>query len=215
MVDAASKAWGTIRGWGTKIWDGLRDALYGAGDLFAKLGKRIWDGLKSGLDTVGNFFTGGQSGGSAWGEAIITVGTGGLNRVAEWIGLSAGGLVGGHGNVPGNSTRNDTVPALLSPGELVIPRSAMDSGLAGILAFARDAIGASSSPAGIARMAAGGMVGGASTTMNSPFDGLVAELQSLRADVNSIGYSLAKSAVLSHDILDRWNSDGLPQERNF
>lgn len=39
--------------------------------------------------------------------------------------LSDGGPVPGHANVKGNSRSNDTVPAMLSPGEIVIPRSAL------------------------------------------------------------------------------------------
>lgn len=37
----------------------------------------------------------------------------------------AGGVVPGQANVPGNHPSNDTVPAKLSPGELVVPRTAM------------------------------------------------------------------------------------------
>ncbi len=36
-----------------------------------------------------------------------------------------GGAVPGHAMVPGNDGRNDTVPARLSPGEFVVPRTAM------------------------------------------------------------------------------------------
>jgi hypothetical protein len=41
--------------------------------------------------------------------------------------LSAGGQVPGRANVDADSPQNDTVPALLSPGEVVIPREALDS----------------------------------------------------------------------------------------
>ena len=37
--------------------------------------------------------------------------------------LAKGGQVPGHAAVPGNSFKNDTVPAMLSPGEVVLPRS--------------------------------------------------------------------------------------------
>lgn len=39
------------------------------------------------------------------------------------IGLQSGGHVPGQAKHPGDTTKNDTVPALLSPGEIVIPRS--------------------------------------------------------------------------------------------
>jgi hypothetical protein len=37
--------------------------------------------------------------------------------------------------VPGDSPQNDVVPAQLSPGEIVIPRSAVASGRGGIMSF--------------------------------------------------------------------------------
>jgi hypothetical protein len=39
-------------------------------------------------------------------------------------GKAFGGFIDGAANVPGDSPANDTVPAMLSPGEIVIPRSA-------------------------------------------------------------------------------------------
>ncbi len=52
--------------------------------------------------------------------------------------MKMGGHVGGEPNVPGDSTQNDTVPAMLSPGELVIPRSVPKTGPA-MEEFARQA----------------------------------------------------------------------------
>lgn len=42
--------------------------------------------------------------------------------------MKLGGHVGGEAEVPGDSETNDTVPAMLSPGELVIPRSVPKDG---------------------------------------------------------------------------------------
>lgn len=42
--------------------------------------------------------------------------------------MKLGGHVGGDAEVPGDSETNDTVPAMLSPGELVIPRSVPKTG---------------------------------------------------------------------------------------
>jgi hypothetical protein len=39
----------------------------------------------------------------------------------------AGGFIPGRNQVPGDSPRNDTVPAMLSPGEIVVPRSQSDT----------------------------------------------------------------------------------------
>lgn len=44
--------------------------------------------------------------------------------------MKSGGHVPGHACIPGDSPTNDTVPALLSPGELVIPRSVPKTGSA-------------------------------------------------------------------------------------
>ena len=41
--------------------------------------------------------------------------------------LKAGGHVPGHANVLGDSLKNDTVHAMLSPGEIVLPRSVTQS----------------------------------------------------------------------------------------
>lgn len=41
--------------------------------------------------------------------------------------MKAGGPVPGHASVEGDSLKNDTVPAMLSPGEVVIPRHVMQS----------------------------------------------------------------------------------------
>ena len=43
------------------------------------------------------------------------------------LAMQSGGAVPGQAMVPGNSIQNDTVPAMLSPGEVVIPKSVMES----------------------------------------------------------------------------------------
>jgi hypothetical protein len=48
---------------------------------------------------------------------------GGMAKGASGGGAAHGALVGGKANVPGDSPQNDTVPAMLSPGEIVLPRS--------------------------------------------------------------------------------------------
>lgn len=58
-----------------------------------------------------------------------------------FVTFAKGGRVGGKATVGGDSMVNDTVPALLSPGEGVIPRSAMSKGLDGIINFAQKELG--------------------------------------------------------------------------
>lgn len=68
--------------------------------------------------------------------------SGGKGAVEKLIGIdfpfvkfAKGGVVGGRARVKGDSERNDTVPALLSPGEIVLPRTAVGGGLSGIVDF--------------------------------------------------------------------------------
>ena len=191
----------TFGKWGRAIWDGLWSGIQTLWNWLYEAGKRIWDGLKS-VFSFG-FFSKGGGVGPAYGttayqtsQATATQQMGG-----NWGGRALGGLiqaadgffVPGNPRVSGDSTRNDTVPALLSPGELVIPRSAVGQGLPGVMAFARDYIRGS---AGFSRMATGGYSGlSASGGQAILDDGLVLEMQALRADINSIGDALAKNNV--------------------
>ncbi len=50
-------------------------------------------------------------------------GLGEMLSMAPMALASSGGKIGGNARVSGDSPKNDTVPAMLSPGELVIPRS--------------------------------------------------------------------------------------------
>ena len=50
-----------------------------------------------------------------------------IGRMAKGISMESGGHVPGKAEVKGDSLKNDKVPAVLSPGEVVIPRSVMNS----------------------------------------------------------------------------------------
>ena len=50
-------------------------------------------------------------------DAVTASGGGEIERFLK------GGVVDGRASVPGNSPKNDTVPAVLSPGEVVLPRT--------------------------------------------------------------------------------------------
>jgi hypothetical protein len=95
--------------------------MEGAGNIFKKVGTWIWEGLIAGLDAIGSVFS-----------KLFAFDGGGKGAVEKFIGLdfpwvafAEGGLVPGRSTVPGNSLKNDTVPALLSPGEVVLPRSVL------------------------------------------------------------------------------------------
>jgi hypothetical protein len=194
---------------GRSIWNGLWEGIQGLGDWLYKAGQRIWDGLKSVFSF--DFFSGG-------GPVTPMPGAGGIIDIGNISmgNLASGGfLVPGSASLPGDSRMNDTVAAMLSPGELVIPRSAVADGMSGIISFARDAIGATSSGIYMQKMASGGFAGSSSLVGAMSFDAVIMEVQALRSDINSIGYALAKNSVLSLDIIDRWNSEGLPQARSY
>lgn len=88
---------------------------------------------------IGAFSSGGSGGSSASGDGSdASLSPSELASRQSERGFSQGGQVhnyknGGHvpgqANVPGDSPKNDTVKAMLSPGELVIPRSLADSKL--------------------------------------------------------------------------------------
>ena len=79
-------------------------------------------GINSGINQSNAAATqklvGGLIGGAA--SAGMAVATGGASKA---VGMSEGGVVPGKAQVPGDSPANDTVPAMVSPGEIVIPRT--------------------------------------------------------------------------------------------
>jgi len=175
------------------IWDLPRQLANSLWGVFRDLGKAIWDGLMSVFD--GTIFGGGGGSGS-WYDP------------RTWF--ANGGVVGGTASVAGDSRINDTIPAMLSAGEMVIPRSAMNQGMAGIMAFAANQL--NTRPQGFAN---GGIVGGINTNnvASSPDSSISDELRQLRQDLNSIGYAIAKNTGDTSKKLKTWDVTGLPQER--
>lgn len=103
--------------------------------IFKSLGKLIFDGfitaLTGGFNILGSLF-----------KKIFKFDGGGRGAVEKFLGFdfpfiafSQGGMVGGSARVSGDSSLNDTVPALLSAGEIVLPRSAVKNGASGIIGF--------------------------------------------------------------------------------
>lgn len=66
-----------------------------------------------------------QASNQANADAISGAMRGAGSIVGGIVGLAGGGVVPGQARVPGDSPANDTVPAMLSPGEVVLPRSAV------------------------------------------------------------------------------------------
>jgi phage-related protein len=121
---------------GGKIWEGLKEGLGKAGEIFSGFGAKIWESLKEGLGGLGKIFTDifdtlnpvnlmkkvfnfdGASGQGTVEKA--------LNIDIPFLSFARGGVVPGQSTVRGDSIKNDNVIAMLSPGEVVIPRSKMD-----------------------------------------------------------------------------------------
>ena len=119
---------------GRWIWEGVTSVTNGIGSFFSELGKNIWGGFTGGTEKIKKFFR--ELGTQIWdglsdGLSSIGSGVGGawddftsaLGNID--FGFSQGGIVGGAALVSGDSKTNDIIPAFLSPGEAVIPRSLM------------------------------------------------------------------------------------------
>jgi len=119
--DGMKWMWEQLKGFGGRIFKGLWDGISGVWDDFVNLGKNIFVGFWNAMQ-----------------GAVYGIG----DAIASVFGWSEGGVVPGTAKVPGNSKANDTVRAMLSPGEIVIPRSALNGGLEGAVAFLADSMGA-------------------------------------------------------------------------
>jgi hypothetical protein len=131
---------------GSWIWNGLSSFLNGAGNIFSNLGSSIVGGFKNAFssigswfsDTVGGWFRGPVDKLGQWlsdmnplnlVKKLFSFGDS-EGKVEDWLGIdipvlkfAQGGYVPGQAKTGGNSYSNDIVPALLSPGEFVLPRS--------------------------------------------------------------------------------------------
>jgi len=112
---------------------GVRDSIRKLWSDFEGLGKKIFDGFTKVFKAAGNFF-----------KKLFKFDGGGKGAVEKFlhfdfpfVKFAEGGKVPGIAPVPGNSLKNDIVPALLSPGEIVLPRTIVDGGMAQILPFLR------------------------------------------------------------------------------
>lgn len=91
----------------------------------------------------------------------------------KFLGLfNEGGVIPGKAKVKGDSEKNDTVPALLSPGEIVIPRTVVEKGQDAMVGFIK----------GIESMSDGGKTKYATGGMTSDFSFLNKEGTGLSAD---------------------------------
>lgn len=115
VKDGVSIVFDTIADLGRRVWHGLRDVGGEIIDFFRGLGNKIFEGLESFFGRIGDAFR--NFGSKIW-EGL-------KDLVPDWMKLSEGGIIGGSALVAGDSIKNDVIPAMLSPGEAVIPRSLM------------------------------------------------------------------------------------------
>jgi hypothetical protein len=113
------KVMGLFRGVGGAIWDGIKNIGQKIGESLSNVGSYLWDGIKGAFNNIKSFFKG-----------LFSFDGGGTGVVEDflgfdfpWLAFAEGGKVPGSPKVMGDSAKNDTVAALLSPGEYVIPRS--------------------------------------------------------------------------------------------
>lgn len=106
---------------GTAIWDSIKNIGSKIGESLSEVGGYLWNGIKSAFENIKNFF-----------KDLLSFDGGGRGTVEKFLHMdfpffafAEGGKVPGTPKVFGDSYKNDTVAALLSPGEFVIPRSKM------------------------------------------------------------------------------------------
>lgn len=120
---------------GQRIFNGLTGGLNNFD--FGNIGTKIWEGLRNGLGNIGAVIAGQLNGinpasmfermfripSSAFGDPGPV--ERGLKTDIPYMTFAKGGLVPGRSLTDGDSLLNDKILALLSPGEAVIPKSAM------------------------------------------------------------------------------------------
>lgn len=96
----------------------IGDAFSDIGKYFKNIGEDIWDGIKGAWGSVKEFFSDLFKIEPSPGDVENW-----MRLDFPWVTFAEGGFVGGTAKVAGDSLANDTVPALLSAGEYVLPRS--------------------------------------------------------------------------------------------
>ena len=105
LINFAANLAASIGDVGKKLAESFVSGLSGLVDIFRQLGEALVEPIKN---------LGGGGGGGSF-----------VDKAKKALGLSDGGIIPGNAKAFGDSPRNDFIPAMLSPGEAVIPRSAM------------------------------------------------------------------------------------------
>lgn len=117
--------------------DGFKN---GFNEIFAKIGNDLKELPKKFFDEFRDLFE--KFNPVSLLSKLFKLDDGGEGPVEKFLGLNfpfvkfaKGGMVGGNARVSGDSFANDLIPALLSPGEIVLPRSAISGGVGQIFKF--------------------------------------------------------------------------------
>jgi hypothetical protein len=101
--------------------------------IFKTAGEKMVEGFREAFSKLGGLF-----------KKVFQFSGEGRGPIEKLLGFdmpfmkfSKGGVVPGRATVQGDSEKNDKIRALLSPGEVVIPRSAANKGMSGIIDFLR------------------------------------------------------------------------------
>jgi TP901 family phage tail tape measure protein len=129
--------WNTIKNIGSAMWNAIEGAFKNVGTFFANIGTIVWDSIKKAFSGATDFLKSIFSFdwlGDLWSK-LFPKPSPSQGTVETWIAkiwpgfdipfakFAEGGFVPGTAKRQGNSYENDIIPALLSPGEFVLPRS--------------------------------------------------------------------------------------------
>jgi TP901 family phage tail tape measure protein len=121
-IDAFTRLFDSLKGIGSSILDGIKNGISNVWPVFTELGSKIFGGLKDLMDKFNPVNLLSKLFGDSSGKGTIE---GWIGTNFPFLKFAGGGVVPGQASVMGDSEANDTVPALVSPGEAIIPRSLM------------------------------------------------------------------------------------------
>lgn len=180
-------------------------------DPFQKALQAVADTIRDIVDSVKSI---GEGAGSFISELDPTNENSTVGKIIRPWNWAEGGIIPGIAKMAGDHRKNDTVPSLLSPGEMVIPRSAVAEGMKGIIGFAGRQLGV---PAPMFNQ--GGMIGIPNPTYSvaSPSSGsssaLITELKQMRSDLTQMMINMNVNSNAIEKRLLEWDYNGLPSTR--
>jgi phage-related protein len=125
--------WGGVKSTAQTVWEGIKNVAQPVIDLITGFIDSVRQRLSftmdfsfPGLDTLINLFDSVKG----FGGAVLDLGVRTISGILNAIGLNQGGILPGFG-------RRDTIPAMLTPGEAVVPAPVVRQGIGAILEWFR------------------------------------------------------------------------------